>query len=142
MSLDAFKRLVSFLATVFVVVPIPVAVMNLLFSESRAYIVMSAVISLGIGVVLKIASRRLGADLGSGFRLVEYCFYVFSADTLVGFVHQFFADRALFESEALLNALKLVVAVAVLVVIKRTIDGVKARNLADQPQEVSNQRIL
>jgi hypothetical protein len=134
MSLDAFKRLVSFLATLFIVVPIPVATMTLLFSESYAYIVMSVILSLGIGVVLKIASRRLGTDIGSGFRLVEYCFYIFSADTLVGFVHQFFADRALFEAEALPNAVQFVVTVAMLVLIKRTIDGVKVRNSADQPQ--------
>jgi hypothetical protein len=142
MSLDAFKRLVSFLATFFIVAPIPLAAMTLLFSESRAFVVVSAILNLGIGVVLKIASRRLKTDLGSGFRLVEYCFYIVSAGTLAGFVHQFFADRDLFESEAPLNAVRFVGTVAVLVVVKRTIDGVKARNLADQRQEVQDQRIL
>jgi hypothetical protein len=134
MSLDAFKRLVSFLAAFFIVAPIPAAAITLLFSESRAFIVVFAILYLGIGVVLKIASRRLRTDPGSGFRLVEYCFYVFSVVTLAGFVHQFFADQALFESEALLNAVQVVGTVAMLVVIKRSIDGVKARNSAGQPQ--------
>jgi hypothetical protein len=132
MTLDAFKRLVSFLAAFFIVAPIPAATMMLLFSEGRAFIVVSAILYLGIGVVLKIALRRFRTDLGSGFRLVEYCLYVLSAVTLVGFIHQYFADRALFESEALLNAVRFVGTIAMLVVIKRTIDGVKARNLAEQ----------
>jgi hypothetical protein len=133
MSLDAFKRLVSYAAVFFLVVPFPAAAMTLTFSNDRTFVVASAILDFGIGVALRLASRRIRTDLRSGQRLVEYCFYLFSLVTLAGFVYKFFADPDLFRAEILLNLFRFAGTVAVLIVIKKTIDGIKARNLTGQP---------
>ena len=132
MSLDAFRRLVRNAAIFFLVAPIPVAAAMLLVSENRILIAVSFIGALGIGVGLRIATRRFDTDIQSGFRLVEYCLYVYGALTLFSFVDQLFADPELFEREVTLNAVQFLGAVAVLVVAKKAIDGVKARSLAGQ----------
>src|ERR1700733_5489949 len=97
-DLESFRRSTSYIALLLLTIPIQFVGMSILFYDDRYFLIIYGAGFFCIGLIMKMASRRLETNISSGISLVELCLYLSAGSWLAAFAYMLWTNVEILSS--------------------------------------------